>query len=192
MLRLKLFICSLTCRDMGFRSRPNRFFSLLKSMSRPQKHVATLFLPILSQPYFLVTTVLLTSASLYGHDLKSMSLLNGCPYHLCSCYNCPNLVARCFNRSAHFYVTTSIGVLSIHFCRNIKFPGRELASPFSSLSWSQHHLSVATNNVFFLCRDLKTVSRHDLSLKLLLSWSQQIFSYRNSFFLGLLSLLVVT
>ena len=110
-----------------------------------------------------------------------MSRLNGCPYHLYSCCSYPNLVATCFNCSTHFYVATSIGVFNLHFCRNIKFLGRDLASPFSSLSWSRHQLSVATNNVFFLCRDLKTVTQHDLSLKLLLSWSQHIFSCRNSF-----------
>ena len=78
-------------------------------------------------------------------------------------------------------VATSIGVLNLIFCRNLKLHGRDLASPFSGLSWSRHQLSVATNNVLFLCRNLKMVSRHDLSLRLLLSWSQLIFSCRNSF-----------
>ena len=54
---LKLFVFSLSCHDMGFRSLSNRFFSLMKFMSQPQKHVATSFLLILSQPHFLVTTV---------------------------------------------------------------------------------------------------------------------------------------
>ena len=48
----KLLICLFSCRDMGIRSRQDRFFSYcnschdLKIMSRP------FFLPILSQPHF--------------------------------------------------------------------------------------------------------------------------------------------
>ena len=53
----KLLICLFSCCDMGLRLRPGSFVSYcnsyrdLKSMSRP------FFLPILSQPHFLVTIV---------------------------------------------------------------------------------------------------------------------------------------
>ena len=58
---LKLFVFSLSCRDMGFSSRPNHFFSLLKFMSQPQKRIATSFLPILSQLHFLVLVTTVSS-----------------------------------------------------------------------------------------------------------------------------------
>ena len=85
MLRLKLFVCSLSCRDMGFRSRPNRFFPCwnlccdLKSMSRHYFFPSCRNLISYSQQF------LLNSSSFIGRDLKSVSRLNGCLYHFCSC-----------------------------------------------------------------------------------------------------------
>ena len=68
---------------------------------------------------------------------------------------------KCMSRH-EFLVATLIGISNLYLCRNLKLPGRDIASPFSITFWSRHHFSVATNNIFFSCRDLKTVSRHYL------------------------------
>ena len=104
----KLFVFSLSCRGMGFRSRPNRFFSLLKFMSRPQKHVATSFLPILSQPHFLVlvTTVSSQFSLFYWSRPRKCVATEYWPFLLCFCHRVSNLVATCFNCSTQLYVAT--------------------------------------------------------------------------------------
>ena len=61
-----------------------------------------------------------------------------------------------------FLVATLIGVSNLYLFHNLKLPGRDIASSFSIIFWSRHHFFVATNNIFFSCRDLKTMSRHYL------------------------------
>ena len=68
---------------------------------------------------------------------------------------------KCMSRH-EFLVATLIGILNLYLCRNLKLPSRDITSPFSITFWSRHHFSIVTNNIFFSCRDLKTVSRHYL------------------------------
>ena len=49
---LKLFVCSLSCRDMGFRSRHQLFLLLAEIYVATLKSCQTSILPILSQPHF--------------------------------------------------------------------------------------------------------------------------------------------
>ena len=85
---LKLFVFSLSCRDMGFRSLSNRLFSLLKFMSRPQKHVATSFLLILAQPRFLVTTVSSQFSFFHGSSLKKCVMTEWLPFYVVTSFLC--------------------------------------------------------------------------------------------------------
>ena len=105
-LRLKLLIYLFSCHDIGIRSRQGCFFSYcnsyrdLKSMSR------SFFLPILSQPHFLVTTVSTQFSFFFWSRPRKCVAIKWWSFLPCSCRSCSNLVRTCFNCSAHFDVAT--------------------------------------------------------------------------------------
>ena len=77
------------------------------------------------------------------HDLKSMSRPFFLPFQSQPHFS----VSTCFNCSAYFYVATWIPSRDLDWCPQLTF-------------LLQHQFWSATNNVFFLCRDLEVVSRH--------------------------------
>ena len=124
---LKLFVCSLSYHDMGFRLRPNRFFSLLKLMSRPQKHVVTSFLLILPQPHFLVTTV----SSVQLIFMSRHEFLVATSIVVSNLYFCRNLKLPCRDLTSPFNITSwsrhplSVVTHNVSFsCRDLKMMSR--------------------------------------------------------------------
>ena len=158
----------------------------LYSMSRPQKHVATSFMLSSTDPWsqlpflcydlnclsvhYLVATwtlgrdlIVSFLAEIYVATLKACHDINSAHPISTSLLSHNILLCNSFLLSRHeFQVATLIGVSNLYLCRNLKLPGRDIASPFSITFWSRHHCSIATNNIFFSCRDLKMVSRHYL------------------------------